>query len=69
MTKTTKKGRLLAAGLLVLTAGACSFDEDGIGLASPDPEVNFSSNSAFGRADYASIPMLRQFALGFRLSF
>jgi len=27
MTKTMKKGRLLAAGLLVLTAGACSFDE------------------------------------------
>lgn len=44
------------------------FDEDGTGLGSPDPEVNFSSNSAFGRADYASIPMLRQFALGFRLS-
>jgi len=44
------------------------FDEQE-GLGSPDPEVNFSSTSAFGRTDYASIPMLRQFALGFRLSF
>jgi TonB-linked SusC/RagA family outer membrane protein len=44
------------------------FDEQ-IGLGSPDPEVNFSSNSAYGRTDYASIPMLRQFALGFRVAF
>ena len=45
------------------------FDEDGIGLGSPDPEVNFSSTSAFGRTDYASIPMMRTFAVGMRLSF
>lgn len=44
------------------------FDEQE-GFGSPDPEVNFSSNSAFGRTDYASIPMLRQFAVGIRLSF
>lgn len=45
------------------------FDEDGVGLGSPDPEVNFSSTSAFGRTDYASIPMMRTFAVGMRLSF
>jgi hypothetical protein len=45
-----------------------SFDEQE-GFGSPDPEVNFDSQSAFGRTDYASIPMLRQFALGFRVSF
>lgn len=44
------------------------FDEQ-VGLGSPDPEVNFSSNSAYGRTDYASIPMLRQFAVGFRVAF
>jgi TonB-linked SusC/RagA family outer membrane protein len=43
--------------------------DDQEGLGSPDPEVNFSSLSAFGRTDYASIPMLRQFAVSFRLSF
>jgi outer membrane receptor protein involved in Fe transport len=44
------------------------FDEQD-GLGSADPEVNFDSLSAFGRTDYASIPMLRSFAVGFRLSF
>lgn len=43
------------------------FDQEGIG--SPDPEVNFDSQSRFGRTDYASIPMLRTFALGLRLNF
>jgi len=43
------------------------FDQEGLG--SPDPEVNFSSTSRFGRADYASIPMLRSFALGLRFNF
>ncbi|MEJ2538525.1 MAG: SusC/RagA family TonB-linked outer membrane protein [Gemmatimonadota bacterium] len=44
------------------------FDEQD-GLGSPDPEVNFSSTADYNRTDYASIPMLRQFAVGFRLSF
>lgn len=44
------------------------FDEQD-GLGSPDPEVNFSSNSAFGRTDYASIPMLRTFSASLRFSF
>ena len=39
------------------------------GLGSPDPEVNFSSNSAYGRTDYASIPMLRTFSASMRISF
>jgi len=39
------------------------------GLGSPDPEVNFSSLSAFSRTDYASIPMLRTFAVSLRFSF
>ncbi len=39
------------------------------GLGSPDPEVNFSSTSAYSRTDYASIPMLRTFSLSFRVSF
>ncbi|MEQ9401106.1 MAG: SusC/RagA family TonB-linked outer membrane protein [Longimicrobiales bacterium] len=43
------------------------FDEPGLG--SPDPEVNFDSNSAFGRTDYASIPMLRTFSASLRFSF
>ncbi len=43
------------------------FDQEGLG--SPDPEVNFDSASRFGRTDYASIPMLRTFALGLRFSF
>ena len=43
--------------------------DDQTGLGSPDPEVNFSSNAAYNRTDYASIPMLRQFAIGMRLSF
>ncbi|MEQ9401104.1 MAG: SusC/RagA family TonB-linked outer membrane protein [Longimicrobiales bacterium] len=44
-------------------------DTDGVGLGSPDPEVNFSSLSAFGRTDYASIPMLRTFSASVRFSF
>jgi hypothetical protein len=44
------------------------FDEQE-GLGSPDPEVNFSSTADYNRTDYASIPMLRQFAVGFRVSF
>ncbi|MDT8341160.1 MAG: SusC/RagA family TonB-linked outer membrane protein [Longimicrobiales bacterium] len=44
------------------------FDEQE-GLGSPDPEVNFNSNSAFGRTDYASIPNLRTFSVGMRVSF
>lgn len=44
-------------------------DTDQAGLGSPDPEVNFSSTSVFGRTDYASIPMLRTFALSMRFSF
>ena len=44
------------------------FDEQE-GLGSPDPEVNFSSTSAYSRTDYASIPMLRQFAVGLRVAF
>lgn len=44
-----------------------TFDQDGLG--SPDPEVNFNSTSRFGRADYASIPMLRSFAASVRFSF
>ncbi len=45
------------------------FDQEGLGSA--DPEVNFSSTSARGffRSDYASIPMLRSFAVSLRLSF
>lgn len=43
------------------------FDQEGFG--SPDPEVNFDSQSRFGRTDYASIPMLRTFSLGLRLNF
>jgi TonB-linked SusC/RagA family outer membrane protein len=39
------------------------------GLGSPDPEVNFNSQSRFGRADYASIPMLRTFSVGLRVNF
>lgn len=42
---------------------------DGEGLGSPDPEVNFSSTSAFSRTDYASIPMLRSFSASVRVSF
>lgn len=42
---------------------------DGEGLGSPDPEVNFSSLSAYGRTDYASIPMLRTFLASIRVSF
>jgi TonB-linked SusC/RagA family outer membrane protein len=45
------------------------FDEDQVGLGSPDPEVNFDSGSAFGRTDYASIPMLRSFSASLRFSF
>ena len=45
-----------------------TFDEQD-GLGSPDPEVNFSSTADYNRTDYASIPMLRQFAVGFRVSF
>jgi TonB-linked SusC/RagA family outer membrane protein len=44
------------------------FDEQE-GLGSADPEVNFSSTADYNRTDYASIPMLRTFALGFRVSF
>lgn len=44
-------------------------DTDQAGLGSPDPEVNFSSTSAFGRTDYASIPMLRNFSVSVRFSF
>lgn len=43
------------------------FDQDGLG--SPDPEVNFDSQSRFGRTDYASIPMQRSFAASIRFSF
>jgi TonB-dependent starch-binding outer membrane protein SusC len=42
---------------------------DGAGLGSPDPEVNFSSLSAYGRTDYASIPMLRSFSASVRFAF
>ncbi len=42
---------------------------DGDGLGSPDPEVNFSSLSAYSRTDYASIPMLRTFLASIRVSF
>lgn len=47
------------------------FDEDGVGLASADPEVNFSSTAGggFNRSDYASIPMLRTFSAAVRFSF
>lgn len=45
------------------------FDQEGLGSA--DPEVNFSSTSGrqFFRTDYASIPMLRSFAVSMRVSF
>jgi hypothetical protein len=43
--------------------------DDQVGLASADPEVNFSSNAAFSRLDYASIPMLRSFSASLRFSF
>ena len=43
------------------------FDQEGLG--SPDPEVNFNSNSTFFRTDYASIPMLRSFAASLRFAF
>ncbi|MEZ4422065.1 MAG: SusC/RagA family TonB-linked outer membrane protein [Gemmatimonadota bacterium] len=43
------------------------FDQEGLG--SPDPEVNFNSLAEFNRTDYASIPMLRTFALSARVSF
>ncbi|MEZ4425618.1 MAG: SusC/RagA family TonB-linked outer membrane protein [Gemmatimonadota bacterium] len=43
------------------------FDQEGLG--SPDPEVNFSSLTTFNRTDYASIPMLRTFALSVRVAF
>ncbi|MEZ4416316.1 MAG: SusC/RagA family TonB-linked outer membrane protein [Gemmatimonadota bacterium] len=43
------------------------FDQEGLG--SPDPEVNFDSLSGFNRTDYASIPMLRTFALSVRFAF
>lgn len=43
------------------------FDQPGLG--SPDPEVNFDSQSRFGRTDYASIPMLRTFSLSLRFNF
>ncbi len=42
---------------------------DGEGLGSPDPEVNFSSLSAYSRTDYASIPMLRSFSASVRFAF
>ncbi len=47
------------------------FEEDGTGLGSPDPEVNFSSTAGggFNRSDYASIPMLRTFSASFRFTF
>ncbi len=45
------------------------FDQDGVGLGSPDPEVNFDSRSAYGRTDYASIPMLRTFSASIRVAF
>ena len=44
-----------------------TFDQEGLGSA--DPEVNFDSLAAFGRADYASIPMLRTFSASLRFSF
>ncbi len=43
------------------------FDQEGFG--SPDPEVNFDSQSRFGRADYASIPMMRTLSASLRFSF
>ena len=45
-----------------------SFDQQE-GLGSPDPEVQFNSLSAFGRTDYAAIPMLRTFSASLRFSF
>ena len=44
-----------------------TFDQEG--LSSPDPEVQFNSLSAFGRTDYAAIPMLRTFSASLRFSF
>ena len=44
-----------------------TFDQEGLGSA--DPEVNFDSLAQFGRADYASIPMLRTFSASLRFSF
>ena len=44
------------------------FDQQ-VGLGSPDPEVQFNSLSAFGRTDYAAIPMLRTFAASLRFTF
>lgn len=44
-----------------------TFDQEGFG--SPDPEVNFNSTTRFGRADYASIPMMRSFSASLRFSF
>ena len=43
------------------------FDQEGLGSA--DPEVQFNSLSAFGRTDYAAIPMLRTFSASLRFSF
>jgi len=43
------------------------FDQPGLG--SPDPEVNFNSIARFDRTDYASIPMLRSFAVSVRFAF
>jgi len=45
-----------------------TFDQQD-GLGSPDPEVQFNSLSAFGRTDYAAIPMLRTFSASLRFSF
>jgi hypothetical protein len=44
-----------------------TFDQEGLG--SPDPEVQFNSLSAFGRTDYAAIPMLRTFSASLRFTF
>ena len=43
------------------------FDQEGLG--SEDPEVKFSSTSAYRVLDYASIPMQRTFSVAFRFSF
>ena len=43
------------------------FDQPGLG--SSDPEVQFDSQSAFGRTDYAAIPMLRTFSASLRFTF
>jgi hypothetical protein len=43
------------------------FDQPGLG--SSDPEVQFNSTSAFGRTDYAAIPMLRTFSASLRFTF